>query len=63
MRGILHTFRYGHLDSTDEEIEEAEKLAHAHHFIKQLPEGDDTILSDNGSNLSHEYQELYYPSH
>ncbi|RDY25342.1 ABC transporter ATP-binding protein [Romboutsia weinsteinii] len=55
---VRENIRYGHLDATDEEIEEAAKLAHAHHFIKQLPDGYDTILSDNGSNLSHGQRQL-----
>ena len=40
------------------EVEEAAKLANAHHFIKQLPKGYDTVLKDNGSNLSQGQRQL-----
>ncbi len=49
---IRENIRYGRLDATDEEIEEAAKLSNAHEFIKHLPEGYDTVLSDGGGNLS-----------
>jgi ATP-binding cassette subfamily B protein len=55
---VRENIRYGRLTATDEEVEEAAKLANAHMFITQLPEGYDTILSDNGSNLSHGQRQL-----
>lgn len=45
---VRENIRYGRLNATDEEVEEAAKLANAHNFIMQLPEGYDTVLSDNG---------------
>ena len=48
----MENIRYGNLDATDEECIEAAKLAGAHSFIKKLPNGYDTILSGDGSNLS-----------
>lgn len=55
---VRENIRYGKLDATDEEVEQAAKLANAHSFIKQLPDGYDTILSDNGSNLSQGQRQL-----
>ena len=55
---VRENIRYGNLDATDEEVEQAAKLANAHSFIKQLPDGYDTILSDNGSNLSQGQRQL-----
>lgn len=49
---IRENIRYGRLDATDEEIEKAAKLSNAHEFIKRLPDGYDTVLSDGGGNLS-----------
>ena len=48
----MENIRYGNLDATDEECIEAAKLVGAHSFIKKLPNGYDTILSGDGSNLS-----------
>ena len=42
----------GKPDATYEEIEVAAKAAHAHSFIKRLPDGYDTVIKENGSNLS-----------
>ncbi|KPU43126.1 putative ABC transporter ATP-binding protein [Oxobacter pfennigii] len=55
---VKENIRYGRLDATDEEIVEAAKYANAHRFIMQLPDGYDTLLSDNGSNLSHGQRQL-----
>ncbi len=55
---VRQNIRYGRLDATDKEIEEAAKIANAHHFIMQLPDGYDTVLSDNGDNLSHGQRQL-----
>ncbi|MBQ8663905.1 MAG: ABC transporter ATP-binding protein [Eubacterium sp.] len=49
---IKENIRYGRLDATDEEIKEAAKLANAHEFIRRLPDGYDTLLTDGGGNLS-----------
>ena len=55
---IADNIRYGNLNATDEEIIKAAKLANAHHFIMQLEDGYDTVLSDNGSNLSQGQRQL-----
>lgn len=49
---IKENIRYGRLDATDQEIIEAAKLANAHEFIRRLPDGYDTLLTDGGGNLS-----------
>ena len=49
---VMENIRYGKLDATDEEVIEAAKLADAHSFIKRLPEGYDTILNEDASNIS-----------
>ena len=49
---IEDNIRYGKLDATFQEIKEAAKLANANEFIKRLPEGYNTILTDGGGNLS-----------
>lgn len=49
---IKENIRYGRLDATDEEIKTAAKLANAHEFIRRLPDGYDTMLTDGGGNLS-----------
>lgn len=43
---IMENIRYGRLDATDEEVEEAAKLANAHSFIRKLPGGYHTVLSE-----------------
>ena len=55
---VRENLRYGNLNATDEEIEKAAKLANAHHFIMQLEDGYDTVLSDNGGNLSQGQRQL-----
>jgi ATP-binding cassette subfamily B protein len=55
---IKENIRYGRVDAADEEVVEAAKLANAHHFIELLEEGYDTVLSDNGSNLSQGQRQL-----
>ena len=49
---IMENIRYGRLDATDEECIAAAKLANADAFIRRLPEGYDTQISGNGSQLS-----------
>ena len=55
---IRENIRYGRLDATDAEVEEAAKLANAHDFITRLPEGYDTVIDGNGSNLSQGQRQL-----
>ncbi|MGN1004457.1 MAG: ABC transporter ATP-binding protein [Oscillospiraceae bacterium] len=55
---IRENIRYGRLDATDAEVEQAARQAHAHEFIMQLPQGYDTILADNGENLSQGQRQL-----
>ncbi|GFZ31465.1 multidrug ABC transporter ATP-binding protein [Clostridium zeae] len=55
---VRENIRYGRITATDSEVENAAKLANADLFIKQLPEGYDTVLSDNGSNLSQGQRQL-----
>lgn len=49
---VKDNIRIGKLDATDEEIIEAAKLAFAHDFIMQMPNGYDTMLSERGSSVS-----------
>lgn len=55
---VMDNIRYGRLDATDEEVIEAAKLANAHYFIKHLPEGYNTVLTGDGSNLSQGQRQL-----
>ncbi|MBD7966796.1 ABC transporter ATP-binding protein [Paenibacillus gallinarum] len=55
---IRENIRFGKLDATDQEIEQAARLANADTFIKRLPQGYDTMLSTEGSNLSHGQRQL-----
>ena len=55
---IMENIRYGRLDAVDEECIAAAKLAGAHDFITRLPNGYDTPLSGNGSNLSQGQRQL-----
>lgn len=49
---VRENIRYGRLDATDKEVEAAARLTAAHSFIKRLPRGYDTLLENDGSNLS-----------
>ena len=49
---VRDNIRYGRLDATDEEITAAAKNAHAHSFIRRLPDGYNTHIAENGDNLS-----------
>jgi ATP-binding cassette subfamily B protein len=49
---VMENIRYGRLDASDEECVEAAKMADADYFIRHLPEGYQTILSERASNLS-----------
>ncbi|HEX9330722.1 MAG TPA: ABC transporter ATP-binding protein [Anaerolineales bacterium] len=55
---VIENIRYGRLDATDEECIEAAKLADADHFIRQLPQGYQTKLSERASNLSQGQRQL-----
>ena len=55
---VMDNIRYGRLDATDEECIHAAQLANAHDFITRLPEGYDTMLTDNGGRLSQGQRQL-----
>lgn len=55
---VMENIRYGKLDATDEEVMAAARLANADGFIRQLPEGYQTVLTGNGSNLSQGQRQL-----
>jgi ATP-binding cassette subfamily B protein len=55
---VMENIRYGRLEATDEECMEAAKMADADHFIRQLPNGYQTVLSERGSNLSQGQRQL-----
>jgi ATP-binding cassette subfamily B protein len=49
---IMENIKYGRPDATDEEVYEAAKAAHVHHFIKSLPDGYNMVLSETADNVS-----------
>ena len=55
---IMENLRYGRLDATDEEVIEAAKAAHIHHFIKTLPGGYNMELNEDASNISQGQKQL-----
>jgi len=55
---VLENVRYGRLDATDEEVIEAAKRANAHRFISMLPNGYDTVLAGDGTDLSQGQRQL-----
>jgi len=55
---VLENIRYGRLDATDEEVYEAAKIANAYDFITRLPQGFNTMLQSDGSNLSQGQRQL-----
>lgn len=55
---IMENIRYGRLDATDEEVIEAAKAAHAHHFIQTLPGGYQMELNEDASNISQGQKQL-----
>ena len=55
---IMENIRYGRIDATDEEVIAAAKAAHAHHFIKTLPEGYQMQLNEDASNVSQGQKQL-----
>ena len=55
---VRENIAYGNLDATEEQIIEAAKMANCHNFITQLPQGYDTILSEDGGNISQGQRQL-----
>nr|WP_244648385.1 ABC transporter ATP-binding protein [Ruminiclostridium herbifermentans] len=55
---IMDNIRYGRIDATDEEVIKAAKAAHAHHFIKTLPDGYNMVLNEEASNVSQGQKQL-----
>ena len=55
---VMDNIRYGRLDATDEECIAAARLAHAHSFIRRLPNGYQTLVTGDGSNLSQGQRQL-----
>ena len=55
---IRDNIAFGKPDATDEEIKEAAKAAHAHSFIRRLPKGYDTVISEDGGSLSQGQKQL-----
>ncbi len=55
---VRDNIAYGRLDATDEQIENAAKLANAHSFITRLPDGYDTMITGDGANLSQGQRQL-----
>ena len=55
---IRENIRYGKLDATDEEVEAAAKAAYVHHFIQTLPQGYDTVINEDASNISQGQRQL-----
>ncbi len=55
---IRENIAIGKPDATDEEIKEAAKRAHAHSFIRQMPKGYDTVISEDGGELSQGQKQL-----
>ena len=55
---IRENIRYGKLDATDEQVEDAAKAAFAHSFIMTLPEGYDTVINEDATNISQGQRQL-----
>ncbi len=55
---VRENIRYGRLDATDAEVEDAASLANADRFIRRLPNGYETVLSERGANLSEGQRQL-----
>lgn len=55
---IMENLKYGNPNATDEEVIEAAKAAYAHSFIRRMPDGYDTIISEGGGNLSQGQKQL-----
>ena len=55
---VMENIRYGRLDATDEEVIAAARRTNADHFIRQLPDGYQTVLTGDGANLSQGQRQL-----
>ena len=55
---VMENIRYGRLDATDEEVVAAAKLANADQFVRRLPQGYQTVLTERGTNLSQGQRQL-----
>jgi ATP-binding cassette, subfamily B, multidrug efflux pump len=55
---IMENIRYGRLDATDEEVIAAAQAAHVDHFVRTLPDGYNTILNEEASNVSQGQKQL-----
>jgi ATP-binding cassette subfamily B protein len=55
---IYENIKYGRADATDEQVYRAAKMAHADHFIRTLPDGYDTVLNEEASNISQGQRQL-----
>ena len=55
---IRDNIAYGRPDATEEEIVAAAKAAHAHGFIRRMPQGYDTVITENGGNISQGQKQL-----
>jgi ATP-binding cassette subfamily B protein len=55
---VVENIRYGRLEATDEEVFQAARLANADTFVRRLPQGYQTVLSERGSNLSQGQRQL-----
>ena len=56
---VRENIAYGRPSATQEEIEAAAKAAHIHNFIMRLPNGYDTVLGDDGGNISQGQKQLF----
>lgn len=55
---IMENIRYGRLDATDEEVIRAAKAAYVDHFVRTLPDGYDTVLTEDSTNISQGQRQL-----
>ena len=55
---VRENIRFGRLEATDAEVEQAARLTSAHSFIQRLPHGYDTLLENDGANLSQGQRQL-----
>lgn len=55
---IMENLKYGNPNATDEQVIEAAKAAYAHSFIRKMPDGYDTMISEGGGNLSQGQKQL-----
>lgn len=55
---IMENIRYGNLQATDEDVIQAAKMAQVHHFVKTFPEGYQTVLNEDSTNISQGQKQL-----